>query len=320
MNQLSQEAIATDHLSEAQRVHSAAEYLAEAETWMTGWQNHEFPPHVLVEKFPLLRNVAVRDETLEGPHGPVPIRLYDPRQTPRCTLMWIHGGGFAAGDLDMPEAHWVSLSLAAQGIAVVSVDYQKTLDGAHYPVAFDDVRAAWRWLIEHTGSSGLASGALHLGGASAGAALAASLVVRLRDAGERMPDSLVLVYPVVHPRLPPPTAELEAATQGLPSSAQLIVGMSDFVAGSVASLSDPHAFAGLSDPSAFPPTLILNSERDFLRASGELFAKQLLDAGAPVDCVTEAGATHGHLNEPDNPAGVRSLSRIADWLAGGDEG
>jgi xylan 1,4-beta-xylosidase len=303
-----------DQLTEEQRERAAADYLAVAEAWVTGRENENFPPEVLLEMFPDLAEINVQDEALPGPNGPVPVRLYDPSSAPWGTMLWIHGGGFAIGDLDMPEAHWVSLSLAAQGFRVVSVDYRKTLDGAQYPVASDDVRAAWRWVVERADSSASASAGIHLGGASAGGALAASLVVRLRDAGERIPDSLVLVYPVVHPRLPPLTAELEAATEGLPATAQLIEGMSAFMAGSVGTFHDPQAFAGLSDPTGFPPTLILNSERDFLRASGERFAIQLRDAGVSVECVTEADALHGHLSEPDNPAAVRSLHRIADWL------
>jgi acetyl esterase/lipase len=296
---------------------AAAEYLALAATWVEEWgaEDAAWSTEALLERFPELAAVSVQDASIDGPHGPVPIRLYDPPHPPTSTFMWIHGGAFATGDLDMPEANWVARSLAARGHAVVSVDYRKTVEGARYPVPSDDVRAAWRWLVARTAPAGRDVERLQLGGGSAGAALAAALVVRLRDAGERMPDSLVLAYPVVHPRLPAPSAELSAATADLPSTARIIEGMSDCFAGSDAALADPHAFAGLSDPIGFPPTLIINSERDHLRASGELFARQLSEAGATVECVTEAGSTHGHLNEPANPAGVRSLQRLADWLA-----
>ena len=77
-------------------------------------------------------------------------------------LVWAHGGGFAGGDLDMPEADGVARALAARGITVVSVDYAlaptraawaeslglPAKDGVHFPTASDDVIAAFRWALE----------------------------------------------------------------------------------------------------------------------------------------------------------------------------
>jgi hypothetical protein len=52
--------------------------------------------------------VAVRADEAPGPHGPVPVRVYarDPAAEAPC-LVWLHGGGFIGGDLDMPQADWV---------------------------------------------------------------------------------------------------------------------------------------------------------------------------------------------------------------------
>jgi hypothetical protein len=50
-------------------------------------------------------------------------------------VLWLHGDGFAGGDLDMPEAHILSAELAARTQAlVVSVDYRPAVDGTHYAV------------------------------------------------------------------------------------------------------------------------------------------------------------------------------------------
>jgi acetyl esterase len=64
-----------------------------------------------------------------------------------------------------------------------------------------------------------------------------------------------------------------------------------------------------------PPVFILNSERDSLRSSGEMFGEQLAAAGVPVRVEFEPGTVHGHLNQPDDPAAVHSLQRMAAWLA-----
>jgi hypothetical protein len=54
---------------------------------------------------------------------------------PTAGLVWAHGGGFAAGDLDMPEADWVARAFAARGATVVSIG-----DGSgRYPAGSDDV-------------------------------------------------------------------------------------------------------------------------------------------------------------------------------------
>jgi acetyl esterase len=100
---------------------------------------------------------------------------------PTPALVWAHGGGFVAGDLDMPEADWVARSLAARGVAVISIDYRLVAaDGSgQYPAASDDVLAAWRWTLEHAGELGIDPARTVLGGASAGGNLVAGAVLRL---------------------------------------------------------------------------------------------------------------------------------------------
>uniref|UniRef100_UPI002898DDBF alpha/beta hydrolase fold domain-containing protein n=1 Tax=Microbacterium sp. TaxID=51671 RepID=UPI002898DDBF len=89
------------------------------------------------------------DEVLDGPHGPLRVRVYVPETPAGPGLVWAHGGGFAAGEIDMPEADWVARSFADRGIVVVSVDYSLApfprtwaaaagapeRAGVHYPVA-----------------------------------------------------------------------------------------------------------------------------------------------------------------------------------------
>ena len=54
--------------------------------------------------------VDVRDDAAPGPHGPVPVRVYTPAGggTDLPCLVWLHGGAFRMGDLDMPEADWTA--------------------------------------------------------------------------------------------------------------------------------------------------------------------------------------------------------------------
>ena len=56
-------------------------------------------------------HVATWETTAPGPHGPVPVRVYEPPAGdggPEPCLVWLHGGGFLGGDLDMREADWTA--------------------------------------------------------------------------------------------------------------------------------------------------------------------------------------------------------------------
>ncbi|HZU75077.1 MAG TPA: alpha/beta hydrolase fold domain-containing protein [Acidimicrobiales bacterium] len=271
----------------------------------------------LIERYPELEPVTVEELAIHGPHGPVPARLYRPPAPAGPALLWLHGGAFIAGDLDMPEANWVGLFLASRGVMVVSADYRKALNGVCYPVPADDVLAAWRW----TSAARLpGTTTLHLGGASAGAALAAGVTKRLRDGAGPLPGSLILVYPLVHPRLPPPSEALRRRLDSMPEgglvfSDEAIAELSlHFVGGSPAALEDPYAFAGKGELSGQPPVLIINADYDRLRASGEAYAAALRDSGVEVVEITEPGAVHGHLNEPRLAQAARTLERMATWM------
>ncbi|NAZ84195.1 alpha/beta hydrolase fold domain-containing protein [Kineococcus sp. R8] len=278
----------------------------------------------------------------EGPHGPVPLRVYAGGSA--TALLWCHGGGFTAGDLTMPEAHGVATVLAHEaGVTVVTVDYRLAgrrsgPGGAavRWPVPSDDVVAAWRWL--QAWRPGGATPRLHLGGASAGANLAAGAALRL--GAEDGPRSLLLAYPTLHVVQPPPGAELAAAVAALPPGQRFDPPQ---VRGMYAELLGPEVLGdgggldggGLDGGGAtvpveavpgtaprdrlatLPPTLVLLSEVDGLRPSGEAFVASLTEAGVPVRRELEPGTLHGHLDTPQLPGAAASLGRMAGWLSGG---
>ncbi len=261
----------------------------------------------LKRRFPRLANVETRDLTIEGLVRGVPARLYRDASAEASgrALVWVHGGAFIGGHLDMPESNWVALELAARGIPVLAVDYVKCLGDVHFPEPSDDVLVAWRYALEHAGEL-FGTGDVLLGGASAGGNLTAGAVARLRDAGEPMPAGVVLVYPVVHPNGPGASAELDRDS---PHGALAL----NF-AGSVEALSDPHAFAALGTADGLPPTFVLVCESDELRPSGEAFARQLETAGVDVVLRLEQGAGHGHINEPADPTALPTVEAIAGWI------
>ncbi|MGR0219993.1 alpha/beta hydrolase [Agromyces sp. ZXT2-6] len=264
----------------------------------------------LKRRFPHLSSVETADIRIDGPHGRlVPARLYRDAAAAASgrALVWVHGGAFIGGHLDMPEANWVALELAARGIPVLSVDYVKCLGDVHFPEPTDEVRTAWEHARTHAGELfGVDAGAVLLGGASAGGNLTAGAVAQLQDAGEPVPAGLVLVYPVVHPNDPEASAEVDPASP----HGQLALNF----AGSEEALRDPHAFAALGRVEGFPPTLVIVCEKDGLRPSGEAFARQLEAGGIDVTLRTESGADHGHINEPADPTAFPTVEAIAEWI------
>ena len=148
----------------------------------------------LRRRFPRLASVRTADVAIDGSRGRLPGRAYiDPNAEPTGRgLVWAHGGAFLGGGLDMPESNWVALELAARGIPVLSIDYTKCVDGVHYPVPSDDVMAWWDAAVSNSSEwLGVNGAHLLIGGASAGATLAASAVRRMIDAGSTVPSGMV---------------------------------------------------------------------------------------------------------------------------------
>jgi acetyl esterase len=265
------------------------------------------------------------------------VRVYPAREPNGTGLVWAHGGGFAGGDLDMPEADAVARTLAARGTTVLSVDYRLAplgeewatatgvapRGGVHFPVASDDIIAAWTWTVDNAARLRVDAGRLAIGGASAGANLVTGATLRLIERGfTPLPALVVLAYPTLLAVQPPPGSELRAALDARPDAdtfgPNAVLGMyENYIGGPVddAPLAAIPGRATAADLAEFPATLIINAEVDELRVSGELFAATLAEAGRKIDAITEPGTAHGHLNRPHEDAAAASLDRIATQLA-----
>ena len=271
---------------------------------------------------PQLARVRIRDVSSDDA-GRLRARLYlPPIDAPAAgaALVWVHGGAFVIGSLDQQEAHWPAIELAAAGIPVLSVDYRLCIDGVHYPEPQDDVLTAWRWVVAHADELGVAPAQLHLGGGSAGGCLVAGATLRLRDAGEPLPASLYLAYPVVQGDLPPadPAVQAELATVKVVSD-EWVHDMFATWAGP-ASWDDPYVSPGLADLTGLPPTYVLTCALDTLRRGSEPFVERLREAGVPVWQDLAAGARHATLGEPGSEHGEAAIGRLCTWLTDGIAG
>jgi acetyl esterase/lipase len=165
---------------------------------------------------------------------------------------------------------------------------------------------------------GHAEGSVFAGGASAGACLVAAAALRLARESAAGPDGLVLAYGTFHASLPEISPSLASRVSGRHGLVQFRHGtverMNRNYAGSAEAMGNPFAFPGGHDLTGLPPTLILDADRDTLRASGDQFARELVDAGVVVTSEIVDESTHGFFDRPAKPDFAVGIQLIVDWL------
>jgi len=143
--------------------------------------------------------VRTENRTVDGPAGPIPIRVYWPPRDTGATgatppiVLFIHGGGWSIGDLDTYDGDARKHAVGA-GAVVVSVDYRLAPEHP-YPAAVEDAWAATQWAAAHAGELGADPDRLAVAGDSAGGNLAAVVAQLARDAGGPAIRFQLLWYP-----------------------------------------------------------------------------------------------------------------------------
>lgn len=104
-------------------------------------------------------------------------RPTEPSAEPRPAVVFVHGGGWGAGDKrDFTDA---ARRLAQQGYVVLSVNYRLARAGRNlWPAQLDDVQRAVRWLRAHAQQYGVDPKRVGAIGHSAGGHLVACLATR----------------------------------------------------------------------------------------------------------------------------------------------
>ena len=117
---------------------------------------------------------------IDGPAGPMPLRVIAPEQQPTGVFLHLHGGGWTVSASDLQDRRLQRLARDT-GMTVVSVEYRLAPEHP-YPAGPDDCEAAALWLLSEEGRDAVqAPGPLAIGGDSAGGHLAAATLLRLRD-------------------------------------------------------------------------------------------------------------------------------------------
>ncbi|MBV9354783.1 MAG: alpha/beta hydrolase [Chloroflexi bacterium] len=107
-----------------------------------------------------------------------------------AVLLYLHGGGYAAGSF---ATHQLVAEKVAQAAGVRALLPAYRLAPEHrFPAAVNDALAAYRWLIEEYGAN---PSRMVVAGDSAGGGLTIVLAVSAREAGLPLPAALVCISP-----------------------------------------------------------------------------------------------------------------------------
>ena len=240
---------------------------------------------------------------------------YRPYVDPQvAALLFIHGGGWVAGDLDTNERTLRLLALES-GLRILSIDYPLSPE-AKFPVALDVCTAVARWARTEGHEWGLDPDRLGLGGDSAGGNLALATAMDLRDAREDWLRYLLLVYPALSPSGDTPSYR----TFGTGDYGIGLQGMRFFwnsYLNSEADHANPRAAPLLAGKNGLPPTCLLTAGLDPLTDECLTLARQLESAGVPLQHHHYDGVIHGFFSMSRMlDAGARAVADAAAFLAG----
>ena len=233
--------------------------------------------------------VERRDDALEIGGRRIALRLYCPpgrADESLPGLVYFHGGGLVAGDLETHDALCAELAAGAE-CRIVAVDYARAPE-AKFPAAREDAIAVTLAAAGDLARFGLAR--VGVGGDSAGGQLAALAASAARDAGARLALQLLLCPVMDGLARAPSRFELgrghliDETTMRAYWEAYSIDGLDAF---------DPRAAPlAAADFSGLAPALVHIAEGDPLRDEGEQYAQALREAGVVCRLTRHAGLIH----------------------------
>jgi acetyl esterase len=231
----------------------------------------------------------VSEHAVDGPGGPIPVRVYRPETEERPgAIAYFHGGGWVVGTLDTYDPLARALANAA-GAVVVSVDYRLAPENP-FPAAVTDCWAAVNWLADHADDLGADPDRLAVGGDSAGGNLATVVARRARDAFVPSLRHQLMVYPALDPTTS--SASYRELAEGyLLNAADMRWYWHQYLGCADPEL--PDLAPAWADVGGLPPATIITAEYDPLRDEGEDYARRLEHAEVPVALHRFAGVTHG---------------------------
>ena len=235
--------------------------------------------------------VNAEDRTIPGPEGPLRIRIYSPTEIAGESLpglVYFHGGGFVAGDLDTHDAICRALTNTIRS-RMISVDYRLAPE-YKFPAAVADSYAATAWIAGNAAEFGIDPDDIAVGGDSAGGSLAALVCQLARHSGIRLSYQLLLC-PITD--FSAETASHRAfADDPLINRMILRQDLEDYLPKDLSAAHPQISPLRATDLSDLPPAYIHTAEFDPLRDEGRSYAERLAASGTEVHYTCHPGMIH----------------------------
>jgi acetyl esterase len=233
----------------------------------------------------------IEDCLIPGPAGDLPVRVYSPVEgtTLLPALIYFHGGGMVAGNIETHDA--IARSLAMSGACrVLSVDYRLAPEHP-FPCALQDALAAVQYIAQHAARFNIDPERLGIAGDSAGATLAAATCQSIARAQSPSLALQLLLCPILdYSRAS--ASRLELASGYLVDQATLDHDLMHYLPEGVEA-SDPGVSPLLGPKvEGLPETLIHTAEFDPLRDEGRNYFERLTRAGVKVSYTCHPGMIH----------------------------
>jgi acetyl esterase/lipase len=242
---------------------------------------------------PLAATADVRIDSVElGGRLCRVFRPLRPAAAPNPVVFWIHGGGLVLGTPQQDDTGNLELARVL-GVTVVAPSYRLAPEHPG-PAALDDVAAALGDLHRRADEFGVDPTRVVIGGASAGAGLAAALVHRLHDEGAPEPVLQLLLYPMLDDRTVLRTDIDTRRLRGWTPRANRF-GWQSYLGAEPGSADIPAELAPARrlDLSGLPPAWIAVGTLDLFHDEDADYARRLREAGVPCEFVEIPGAFHG---------------------------
>ena len=252
---------------------------------------------------------VIKDVTCPGPAGDIPLRFYDPRESrePGPCVIFIHGGGFVIGDIEVYHALCTEIAHHLD-LPVVSVEYRLAPEHP-FPAAPDDCEVAARWVASSPAELGREITCLVITGDSAGGNLTIVTTNQLANEPAEVP---VIVQAPIYPVANDVSQHKSYADF---SEGFLLTGaaMGWFTEQYAADPKDPRNMPMVGDCSNTPPTVVCTAGLDPLRDSGRDYAAHLIQQGTEVVYLEFPGIIHGFTTlRKAMPSGQKDLVAFLD--------
>ena len=248
-------------------------------------------------------SLVVEDVVLHG----VRAERYCPKAGASGTILHFHGGGFVAGGVGM-ERGVAAAQAMASGCETFSVDYR--LAPKHpFPAALDDAINAYRAVLER----GADPATTIFFGGSAGACLALSSLLKIRELELPQPAGAVLLWPYADFTFSGETILTNGDVDMLPLRDLSHIWGPAYVG--AADPSDPLVSPALADLSGLAPLLIISGGAESLLSCAERVTANARRDGVDAQFTVYPEKVHGWMILQKLPATLQAIEEINSWVS-----